>query len=99
MMDGALRPVLEQLRRAYPRGVPEDDYMALLAVLGADMSERNLAIVVAELMDREEAVVANDAAAAQSWRVPVPADRARLRSELESAGWQPDPELPASRWT
>jgi hypothetical protein len=47
-MDQALREVLEQLRRAYPRGVPADDYMALLAVLGEDMSEENVALVVAD---------------------------------------------------
>jgi len=95
-MDKALREVLEQLRRAYPRGVAEDDYMALLAVLGEDMSEENVAIVVAELIDRETAVVANDVAAAQSVRVPGPAARARVRSVLESTGWHPDPDLPVS---
>jgi hypothetical protein len=68
--------------------------MALLAVLSDDMSERNLAIVVAELMGSEGAVVANDAAAAQSVRKPAPAVRARVRSALESVGWHPDPDLP-----
>ena len=48
-VDDILRELVEQLRHAYPLGVPEDDYMALLAVLRDDMSERNLAIVVAEL--------------------------------------------------
>jgi hypothetical protein len=89
-MDQALHEVLEHLRRAYPSGVPEDDYMALLAVLGEDMSEENPAIVVAELIDGETVVVANDAAAAQSVRAPRPAARARVRSALESVGWRLD---------
>ena len=97
-MNNALREVLEQLRRAYPGGVPEDDYMALLAVLADDMSEENVAIVVAELIDGEIVVVANDAAAAKSVRVPAPAVRARVRSALESAGWHPVLDLPVSWW-
>ena len=38
-----LRPVLALLQRAYPEGVPRQDYWALLVVLGDLMSERNLA--------------------------------------------------------
>ena len=68
----ALREALEVLRRAYPHGVPEDGYMALLTVPGGWLSEENLAIVVAELIDGEVAVVANDAAAAQLVRLPTP---------------------------
>jgi hypothetical protein len=90
IVDEALREVLEQLRRAYPRGVPEDDYLALLAVLGDDMGEENVAIVVAELIDGEIAVVANEAAAARSVKAPGPAAKARVISRLESAGWRPE---------
>jgi len=84
------------LRRAYPQGVPADDYMALLAVLGEDMSEENIAIVVAELVDGETIVVANDTASAQSVRVPGATARARVRRVLYFAGWRPDPDLLAS---
>ncbi len=70
--------------------------MALLAVLGDDMSEENVAIVVAELIDGEAAVVANDAAAAQSVRAPAPVVRARVQSVLESAGWRAGPALRVS---
>ncbi len=70
--------------------------MALLAVLGDDMSEENVAIVVAELIDGEITVVANDAAAAQPVRAPAPAVRARVRSVLESAGWRAGPALGAT---
>jgi Protein of unknown function (DUF3349) len=82
MVDHALREVLEVLRFAYPRGVPEDDYMALLALLGDWMSEENLSIVVAELIDGEVAIVANDAAAAQPLRLPAPAAKALCGQHL-----------------
>src|SRR5258708_13789177 len=98
MMNNALREVLEQLRRAYPGGVPKDDYMALLAVLADHMSEENVAIVVAELIDGEIVVVANDAAAAESVRGPAPAVRPRVLSALESAACHPDLLRPVYAW-
>lgn len=58
------------------------------------MSERNLAMVVAELTDSETVVVANDAATALSVRRPTPAARARVRSRIEEAGWQRDEQMP-----
>lgn len=80
-VDPVLREVLGQLRRAYPRGVPQDDYMPLPAALADDIGERNVAAVV----------VANGVAVARPPRGPGPAARARVRSELEPAGWRPDP--------
>jgi len=50
-MNEALREALAHLRRVYPHGVPEADYMAIIAVLADGMSEENVAIVVAELID------------------------------------------------
>jgi hypothetical protein len=92
MTNDAQLEVLRQLRQAYPREVPEPDYMPLLAVLADAMSQENIAIVVAELIDGEVVVVANDVAAAQSVRVPAAAERTRVRSAQESVGWHPGPE-------
>jgi hypothetical protein len=47
-------------------GVPDDDYLPLLAELSADMSEENVGIVAAELVEGERVVAANDTAAAPS---------------------------------
>jgi hypothetical protein len=63
MMNEVQREVLRQRRRVYPHGVPENDFMPLLAVLADGMNEENVAIVVADLIDREVVVVANDVAA------------------------------------
>jgi len=38
-----LRDVVEDLRRAYPDGVPDEDYLPLLAVLATDFSEEGSA--------------------------------------------------------
>ena len=63
-LPGHLQPLLALLQRAFPVGISEHDYSALLVVLQDLLSEENLAAVVAELIDSERVVVANDAAAA-----------------------------------
>lgn len=81
-----LQPMLTLLQRAFPTGVPERDYPALLVVLQGLLSEENLAAVVAELVDSERVVVANDAAAASSIRRPKREDVERVRALLEANG-------------
>jgi hypothetical protein len=91
-INDALDEPLAILRRAYPVGVPEEDYLPLLAELSEDMSEENVGIVVAELIDGERVVVANDAAAAQSISRPDRTARERVRARLVAAGWRSDAE-------
>jgi hypothetical protein len=89
-LPDSLRPVLDVLRRAYPDGLPDSDYLPLLAFLREEMSERNLAAVVAEFIDGETVVVANDSAAAASIRRPSAVDVQRVRHRLEAGGWEYD---------
>jgi hypothetical protein len=81
-----LQQTLTSLRHAFPTGVPSRDYLALLVVLHDHFSEENLAALVAELIDGETAVVANDAAAARSVRRPRQPDVERVRAALTSHG-------------
>jgi hypothetical protein len=81
-----LRPALAVLQRTYPDGVPRQDYLAVLVVLGDLLAEENLALVVAEFTDDETVVVANDAAAAQSVNRPSEQDVTRVRAALEAHG-------------
>ena len=81
-----LRPVLALLQRAYPDGVPRQDYPALLAVLGDLLCDGNLAEVVAEFIDGQMVVVANDAAAAHSVSPPERHDVTRVRAVLDAHG-------------
>ncbi|MFJ6165123.1 DUF3349 domain-containing protein [Micromonospora orduensis] len=90
MLPDWLLPFLHVLRRAYPDGLPERDYLPLLAVMSEDFSERGLARLVAEFMDGEVVVVENDAAAALSTRRPLPAEVERVRAHLIATGYEPD---------
>jgi Protein of unknown function (DUF3349) len=83
-----LEPDLAVLRRAYPRGVPDGDYLPLLAVLGREFSARNLAALVAELIDGEIAVVDNDAAAVAGYRRPPTTEIERVRRHLLANGYE-----------
>jgi hypothetical protein len=85
-----LLPLLGVLRRAYPHGVPERDYMPLLDLLQWRMSERSLAIIVAALIDGDPAVVAGNSAvlaAAPAGGGCRPGDVSRVRGRLDAKGW------------
>lgn len=84
-----MQPHLAVLRRAYPDGLPEEDYLPLLAVLSDGFSERQLAALVAEFADRERVVVDNDHAAVRSGRRQAATDVERVRSRLAKAGYVP----------
>lgn len=84
-MDG-LDPTRELFRRAYPDGLPEKDYFPLLAILYPDMSDRQLAKVVAEFFKRDYDGVLNDGAKAVSTQVPSKEDLERVRLRLLLAG-------------
>lgn len=81
-----LQRMLALLQQAFPPGVPEGDYAALLVVLQRLLSEENLAAVVGELIDSERVVVANDAAATSSIRRPRREDVDRVRAALDANG-------------
>ncbi|WP_027481676.1 DUF3349 domain-containing protein [Deinococcus pimensis] len=48
------------LRQVFPDGVPEQQYLALLAVLAPEFSDRQLALLVAHLTGRDDAAMLND---------------------------------------
>jgi hypothetical protein len=75
------------LRRAYPNGLPDGDYMPLLAAMSLSYSARNLAMLIADFLGEEDVVVANDAAAAVTARRPYAEDIDRVTARLERHGW------------
>jgi hypothetical protein len=91
-LNEPLREVLSILRRAYPTGLPLEDYFPLLVVLQEDMSEAALSSVVAALTGGEAIVIGNDAAAAVSVKQPQESEVERVRHHLTLNGWEP--ELP-----
>ncbi|WP_433128324.1 DUF3349 domain-containing protein [Micromonospora sp. CA-240977] len=97
MLDPPLRRELEVLRRAYPEGLADEDYLPLLVVLWPDFSDRNLAALVAELIGGQPAIVSNDAAAAVAGRRrPPPQDVDRVRELLASVGYEAEHEGPGT---
>jgi hypothetical protein len=79
------------LARAYPEGVPDSDYWALLAVLDEDFSNRQLAALVAAFTGRHPIDVDNDHAAAMSIRKPDPKRVVVVQQRLRVAGYSPTP--------
>jgi hypothetical protein len=82
-----LQPSLVVLRAAYPNGVPEHDYMALLAVLHDRYSNRQLASLVAAATGREAVIVDNDHALAVSVERPADKKTEAVKRRLFAAGY------------
>ncbi|MBF6183030.1 DUF3349 domain-containing protein [Nocardia otitidiscaviarum] len=88
-----LRKVLDWLKAGYPQGVPQDDYVALLAVLHRRLTDYEVRIVVEELVrerratdeiDQDEIA---DAIARVAKEQPGEDDIARVASRLAAGGW------------
>ena len=87
MIPEHLASTHRMLQSAYPAGLPEADYFALLVLLSEQMCEENLAAVVALAFSREQLVVGNDAAKAVTTHEPNAKDLDRVRSRLRLAGY------------
>jgi hypothetical protein len=90
--EGAVQRVVGWLRAGYPTGVPEQDYVALLALLRRRLTDDEIAEVVAYLQNefpegdatRGDVHVAIERLIEQP---PLPADVSRVSSVLASVGW------------
>lgn len=83
------------VRRAYPHGVPETDYIPLLALLRRRLSDDEVAAVARDLA--ESGQVSIDAAdislpiAQITDELPSPTDLDRVQRGLEAIGWPFEP--------
>ena len=75
------------LLRAYPRGLPDEDYEALISLLYEHMSDRNLAQVISHLFSKEYIVVWNDVGRIQSGTKTSKDASARVLQTLTDAGY------------
>ncbi len=88
-----LQKVLGWLRAGYPQGVPQSDYVALLAVLHRRLTDYEVHLVVEELVreragDDEIAQHEIEAAIARvAKELPGEDDIARVASHLAAGGW------------
>jgi hypothetical protein len=97
-MPAVVQRIISWLRAGYPEGVPEHDYIPLLALLGRHFSQDDIIAVASELIATGELETAVDPSAAVSDAIAAltdsPAseiDIARVRAHLESVGWDFEP--------
>jgi hypothetical protein len=83
------------VRAGYPQGVPETDYVPLLALLRRRLSDDEVAAVATQLAGRGELKIDTVDIGAAIIRItdelPSPADLDRVQRRLEAIGWPVDP--------
>ena len=84
------------VRAGYPHGVPETDYIPLLALLRRRLTDDEVAAVAAQLAARGELNIDTADIGAAITRItdelPSPADLDRVQLQLETIGWPVDPD-------
>jgi hypothetical protein len=98
----ALPPILQSitdfLRKGYPQGVPERDYLPLFALLRRRLTDEEVVALADDLAansDDEATAAAIHAAIKQVISdTPSEADVARVMDQLKSAGWEPPTREP-----
>jgi hypothetical protein len=88
-----LQSITDFLRKGYPQGVPERDYLPLFALLRRRLTDDEVKALAEELAasSHDEATThAIHAAIEQLLRdTPSESDVDRVREQLQSAGWEP----------
>ncbi|AHH19590.1 hypothetical protein NONO_c48060 [Nocardia nova SH22a] len=93
-LSGLLAKIVEWLRTGYPQGVPDTDYVPLLALLARRLSHAEIQQVAEEL--RVQGTLPADKADAGvvitrlTDGMPRESDLVRVRDHLVSAGWPVD---------
>lgn len=80
------------VRAGYPQGVPETDYIPLLALLRRRLSDDEVAAVATELaadgdLNNIDTADTGVAITGVTEELPSPIDTERVRRRLEAAGW------------
>ncbi|MBV8347597.1 MAG: DUF3349 domain-containing protein [Mycolicibacterium sp.] len=87
-----LARVVNFLRAGYPEGVPQTDYIPLLALLRRRLSDEEVVAVASELAAQGlmpiEAVDIGVAITKITHEMPSQPDIDRVKARLEASGWQ-----------
>jgi hypothetical protein len=90
----AIPPVVDKiiswLRAGYPEGVPQHDYIPLLALLGSELTNDEVTLIIDELTfaaDPESKEAVKAAITAVTNTKPSDADINRVRARLAAGGW------------
>ena len=83
------------IRAGYPQGVPETDYIPLLALLRRRLSDDEVAAVTTQLAARGEMNIDSADIGVAITRItdeiPSPADLERVKRRLDTIGWPTEP--------
>ena len=83
--------IIGWLRAGYPNGVPESDYIPLLALLTRRLSDDEVDQVTGELVDQGDLPIDKTDIGVMISKVtnemPLESDVARVRDHLRSGGW------------
>jgi hypothetical protein len=85
-----VQSIISWVRAGYPEGVPEQDYIALFALLGSQLTDADVQFVADELAstgDEHTSSAIKAAIADITHDKPLDADVARVRARLAGGGW------------
>ncbi|QJB45563.1 DUF3349 domain-containing protein [Dolichospermum flos-aquae] len=83
-----LQSTYKLIQCAFPKGIEPQNYLPLLALLSEEMSDRNLAEVVAYYSGKDYSVVLNDVYRVQSINIPTSEAIANLKKRLLICGYE-----------
>ena len=83
-----LQSTYKLIRSAFPKGIEPQNYLPLLALLSEEMSDRNLAEVLAYYTNKDYSVILNDVYRVQSIDVPTSEAIANLKERLLICGYK-----------
>lgn len=91
-MNGFIGKIVSWVTAGYPEGVPGPDRVPLFALLSRRLSNDEIAVVVRELIDRQDIddVDIGVLITQMTDELPTPADIERVRSHLAANGWPLD---------
>lgn len=85
-----IQKVISWLRAGYPEGVPQHDYLPLFALLGSELTNDEVTLIIDELTfsaDPESKEAVKEAIASITNTKPTDADINRVRARLAAGGW------------
>ncbi|MCM6772212.1 DUF3349 domain-containing protein [Nocardia sp. CDC159] len=95
-----LAKIVDWLRAGYPHGVPESDYVPLLALLSRRLSREEVREVAAALVEQgalpAERAEAGVIITKLTDEMPRESDLARVRAHLVAGGWPVDDAWPGT---
>jgi hypothetical protein len=94
-----LQSIVGFVRKGYPQGVPQQDYLPLFALLRRRLSEEEVAQLAADLAATTPDAQGSDAIGAAirllTHESPSDSDVERVRLRLQAAGWESAPTTAA----